>query len=364
MRIGIIVGQRAVMSGGAIQAVQLCEELQQRGHTVCLVFNRPDHPVAVAAQAEVAERFAFLAVEMRSFPALKSILQVRHWLRLHQVEVVYAIKGRGLSTALLATIGTGLPVIGQRGVNYPLDLSSSLKYRHPRVKTVVAVSRATAAVLQSDAASIGRKTRVVYQAYDERFLHPGDPGRLRRELELDEDVPLIGVVGNLLPRKGHIHLLRCLPAILEEVPRAKLVFIGSGRLASVLPQDFADQASVIHIGFRNDIPDLLPGLTISINPAIEGEGLTGTTRESMVAGVPVVVSDVAGTGELIRDGESGFIVPASDEVAMTDRILRLLRDTELRHQFSSAGRDAIQALCSPQRRVEAMLEIFSSAIAG
>ncbi|MBL7033596.1 MAG: glycosyltransferase family 4 protein [Candidatus Delongbacteria bacterium] len=362
MRIGVIVGQRAVMSGGAIQAVQLCEELQQRGHAVCLVFDRPDHPVAAAAQAEVAARIPLLAVEMRSLPTFATLRQVRRWLRQHQVEVIYAIKGRGLSTALLATIGTGLPVIGQRGVNYPLDRFSALKYRHPRVRAIVAVSQATARVLVENAPSLSSKVRVVYQAYSERFLHPTDPGRLRRELDLEETIPLIGVVGNLLPRKGHFHLLRCLPAILREVPEAKLVFIGSGQLESVLPVGFSDRAAVIHTGFRDDVPELLPGLTLSINPAIEGEGLTGTTRESMVAGVPVVVSDVAGTGELIRDGENGFLVPAGDEQALTDRILRLLSDIALRRKFTDTARKDMLALCSPEQRVETMLELFTSAL--
>jgi glycosyltransferase involved in cell wall biosynthesis len=363
MRIGIIVGQRAVMSGGAIQAVQLAEELLQREHQVCLVFNRPDHPVAAAAQEGVASRFPFLSVEMRSLPSVATLIQVRRWLREHGTEVIYAVKGKGLSTALLATIGMGIPIVGQRGVNYPLDFSSKLKYRHPRVRSIVAVSQTTAALLAQDDPVLGRKARVVYQAYGEQFLHPEDPDRLRRELELGEEVLIVGVVGNLLPRKGHVHLLRALPAILHEFPAVKLVFIGSGHLEQVLPDNFEHHESVIHLGFRNDVPQLIPGLTVSVNPAIEGEGLTGTTRESMVAGVPVVVTDVAGTGELIRDGESGFLVPPLDEEALADRVLRLLRDEKLRKQMATVARSDIVEMCSSDTRVKKMLELFRAAMA-
>jgi glycosyltransferase involved in cell wall biosynthesis len=362
MRIGIIVGQRAVMSGGAIQAVQLGEELRQRGHQVCLIFNRPNHPAAARAQQEVASRFPFLAVEMSSLPSIATLMQVRRWLKEQGTEVIYAVKGKGLSTALLATVGMRTPIVGQRGVNYPLEFSSRLKYRHPRVKSIVAVSRTTAAVLAEDDPVLGLKARVVYQAYREQFLHPEDPGRLRRELELGEEIPIVGVVGNLLPRKGHIHLLRALPAILEEFPDTRLVFIGSGHLEQVLPAGFRHKQSVIHVGFRNDVPQLIPGLTVSVNPAIEGEGLTGTTRESMVAGVPVVVTDVAGTGELIRDGENGFLVPPLDEEALVDRILRLLRDGNMRQQMAATARSDIQKICSPETRVNKMLELFRAAL--
>jgi len=351
------------MSGGAIQAVQLAEELRKREHQVCLVFNRPDHPLAAAAQDEVASRFPFLSVEMRSLPSLGTLLQVRRWLRGHRTEVLYAVKGKGLATALLATIGSGMPIIGQRGVNYPLDFSSRLKYRHPRLKSIVAVSQTTAAVLAESDPALGRKARVVYQAYSEQFLHPEDPGRLRRELDLAEEVLIVGVVGNLLPRKGHIHLLRALPAILKEFPDVKLVFIGSGHLEQVLPEGFEHHNSVIHIGFRKDVPQLLPGLTVSVNPAIEGEGLTGTTRESMVAGVPVVVTDVAGTGELIRDGVSGFVIPPGDEEALADRILRLLRDEKMRKQMAGIAHSDIRKMCSSETRVEKMLELFRAAMA-
>ncbi len=359
----MVIGQRSIMSGGAIQAVQLGDELRALGHTVCFIFDNPDHPVAAAAQARVAERFPLLAVAMSSWPKPAVLRRVRRWLREQDTQIIYAIKGRGLSTALLATTGWNLPVVGQRGVNYPLDFYSALKYRHPRVKAIVAVSHSTAQTLAESAVALGRKTRVVYQAYDRRFLHPADPGCLRRELDLEEAVPLIGVVGNLQPRKGHIHLLHCLPTILAEFPRARVVLIGSGRLENILPEGFQHREAVIHLGFRNDVPDLLPGLTISVNPAIEGEGLTGTTRESMAAGVPVVVSDVAGTGELIRDGKNGFLVPPRAEETMTDRILRLLRDAELRRSLADNARRDIQALCSPEQRVENMLEIFEAAMA-
>lgn len=364
MRILIVVGQDKIISGGAIQAIELTRELRERGHAAGLVFPPPSGSYSPEPFRRIEQEGLLLGTVPMRGTLLRGALRLRRLLRRERIEAVYAVKGNALALALLATTGLRLPVVAHRGVDYPISRFSRLKYHHPRVRAIVAVSESTRRTMAASSPRLGRKTVVVYQAVAGRFFHPEDPGRLRREYAIPEHVPVIGVVGNLLPRKGHRHLVACLPAILAEFPDARFVFIGAGRLSDVVGPGVPGGDRILHTGFRRDPHELLPGLTVSVNPAVEGEGLTGTTRESMAAGVPVVVTDVAGTKELIEDGVSGFIVPAGDPAALAAPILRLLRDPQLRRRMGAKGCERVEAIASAEARARAMERIFREAIGG
>lgn len=363
MRILIAVGQDKIISGGAIQAIQLARELRDRGHRTLLVFAPPSDVYASARFEELMREDVPLSfVPMRGRGLLGGALALRRLLRQHDIQVLYAIKGNALSVALLAAIGSTIPIVAHRGVNYPLDFFGRLKYHHPRVRAIVAVSQATKEVVAEASARLGRKTEVVYQSAAECHFHPEDPGRLRRELEIPESVPVVAVAGNLIPRKGHQLFVECIPAILAEFPETRFVFIGGGSSERLLGSVDLASLGVVCTGFRTDVHELLPGVTVSVNPAIEGEGLTGTTRESLAAGVPVVVTDVAGTRELVEDGVSGFVVRRGDSRALGEMIKRLLRDPQMCRKMGRAGRERVEAIASPAVRVAAMERIFRRVI--
>lgn len=366
MRILIAVGQDKVVSGGAIQAVQLARELRELGHEVRAVFMPPRDVYASARFAELeGEGLSLASVPMRGWRLALGALRLRRILNRDGTEVIFAIKGRALTAALLATSGTGIPIVAHRGVNYGFDLPARIRYHHPRVRCIVAVSRSTKDLIVGSSARLGRKTEVVYQAAADRHFRPTDPGRLRREFAIAPDVPIVAVVGNILPRKGHRFFLQSIPGILAEFPSAKFVVIGAGdkdSLVSACEPSVAE--ALIFTGFRTDVHELLPGVTVSVNPAVEGEGLTGTTRESLAAGVPVVVTDVAGTKELIDDGASGLVVPPRDPDRLRDAVCSLLRDAGLRLRLGGAGRARMEAMASSRVRAAAMERIFMSAIRG
>ena len=64
--------------------------------------------------------------------------------------------------------------------------------------------------------------------------------------------------------------------------------------------------------------------------------------EAMAAGAAVVGSDVGGIPSLIRDGETGFVVPAGDDAALADRLIRLLSDDALADRFVAAARERVR----------------------
>src|SRR5262249_59584148 len=96
------------------------------------------------------------------------------------------------------------------------------------------------------------------------------------------------------------------------------------------------QDRVLPIGFRSDMPDVLSAAEIVADLSYEGLGITGTLREAMALGVPVIGSAAGGNPELVVDGESGLLVPPRDVPAMAAAVRRLLTDSALASTLAPA----------------------------
>lgn len=155
---------------------------------------------------------------------------------------------------------------------------------------------------------------------------------------------MIVVVANLNPVKGHSVLLEAAVRVIAHCPQAKLAFIGQGALKQELEaraRALSIENQVLFLGSRQDVPELLPCMEISVLPSL-AEGFSNAILESMAAGLPVVATDVGGNREAIVEGETGFLVPPGDSSALADRILTLLENRPLAKTMGMAGRKRIE----------------------
>ena len=95
-------------------------------------------------------------------------------------------------------------------------------------------------------------------------------------------------------------------------------------------------------GFLDDPYPTLAAFDVAVLPS-RAEGLPMVVLESMALGVPTVATSVAGTPELVLDGESGLLVPPGDAPALAAALARLLGDGELRHRLGVAGARRVEA---------------------
>jgi len=120
----------------------------------------------------------------------------------------------------------------------------------------------------------------------------------------------------------------------------------------------------IFTGFRTDIPELLAAMDLTVCSSIRGEGLTGTIRESLAMRVPVITTDVGGNRELVRDDETGYVVPAKDSSVMAERILSLLRNPGRRREMGFAGRKLVEEIADNKKRVDTVLSLYKACMEG
>lgn len=151
-------------------------------------------------------------------------------------------------------------------------------------------------------------------------------------------------VARLSRPKDFKTLLEATKLVAAEVPDFQLDLVGDGPQRADI-ETWCDELqlreNVNFLGFRKDVLDLLEQAGIAILSST-AEGLSITILEAMASGLPVVASDVGGNPELVKDGETGLLVPAKSPQSMADALLELIRQPSLARELGQAGRRRIE----------------------
>jgi L-malate glycosyltransferase len=171
--------------------------------------------------------------------------------------------------------------------------------------------------------------------------------RLRREFGIDPDVPVVAVISRLNPGKGIEYFLKAAVIVREQFPEAFFLIVGGSYFDPLYKPSLERMAKelkiadrVLFTGERNDVQHLLQEVNISVLPSLS-EGLSNSLLESMGAGLPVIATNVGGNPEIVQDGKTGFLVPARDEKALSDAMVRMLKSPELAEKFGQAGYERV-----------------------
>jgi glycosyltransferase involved in cell wall biosynthesis len=184
------------------------------------------------------------------------------------------------------------------------------------------------------------RVHVIHNGIDlTRFdAHAGE--RSEQPLRTDKRHPLVVTVAGLNNQKGHIHLIRAIPRVLQKVASARFLFAGEGHLRDHLEATAGAlglRDVVTFAGDRSDIPALLASSDLFVLPSLF-EGMPMSVLEAMAAGKAVVATDVGGTRDLVVPGETGLLVPPGDSDSLAHAIVELLLSEERREALGRAGR--------------------------
>jgi glycosyltransferase involved in cell wall biosynthesis len=185
-------------------------------------------------------------------------------------------------------------------------------------------------------------------------------GRLRAELKVGADRPLIGIVARLVPIKAHEIFLEAAPRSGAAAPESTFLIIGDGERRAEL-EAIARQLGVADatrfLGWRDDMREVYADLDV-VTLCSNNEGSPVALIEALAAGRPVVSTRVGGVPNVVQDGESGLLVPPRDPAALADGILALLRDPARAAQLGLTGRRAVFPKHSSGRLVQDVERLY------
>ena len=181
-----------------------------------------------------------------------------------------------------------------------------------------------------------RPIAVVPNGADARAFRPRSPeevAAIRAELGLPVDEPVISYVGKLVPRKGVDHLVEALGLLAGRGVRFTVVAAGMGEMRPALERRAAELGIADRIRFvgkvpHETVPMVMAAGDVFVLPSLS-EGLPTVVCEAMACGLPVVATAVDGTPEIVRDGETGLLVPPRAPEPLAEALGRIVGDPEL-----------------------------------
>lgn len=198
-----------------------------------------------------------------------------------------------------------------------------------------------------------RLTTAFYGSDVSIFNGSQSKGNLRKELNIPSYIKVIGMVAFAYPPKvwlgqtrglkGHEDLIDAMQIVLQRRNDVACIIIGGAwgdsedyysKLVSYGKRKLDDK--IYFLGTRTDVPSLYPDFNIAVHPSLS-ENLGGAA-ESLLMGIPTIATNIGGFPDIVKENETGWLVPASDPESLAKKILSVLSDADNAEKVAKFGR--------------------------
>ncbi len=351
---------------GGAQA-QLLDLLEARGPQIdAVVWTLRD-----VALPSAVERLRSTSVLHRTF-ALSNRnplgwFELRRRMAAEAADLVSTHLDYGNAAGITATVSLGRsrPVLVSHIDNDPSEHYDSLTRSLIRpfaskVDAFVAVSESLRRVTRTTFPRACR-IEVIPPGVDLRRFDPAEVDLAEVERLRSGASRVIGTVGRLDDQKSLDVLLDATPALLKDDPETRILIVGDGPRRGDLQRQ-AGRLLIDHAvefaGYRSDVTTAYRAMDVFVLPS-RHEGFGVVFAEAMAVGVPVVGTRVVGSVDAVEDGVTGLLVEHGDPAALAGAILRMFRESELKHALIANGQECVRREWSRETlaaRTEALYE--------
>jgi glycosyltransferase involved in cell wall biosynthesis len=358
LNIGGITSYLSIIGGGLLKIGheisvgsgqgELSRDLQRKGIRVFFLPFR--------TKSELSPKLYFAAL-----PKLVRLLKEEKFDLIHAHTRVTQV------VAALASRITGVPVV-----------TTAHGYYKPRFgrrlfgcwgKRVIAISSLVGEELKKSHVVPEYKIRVVENAIDteafEKKMAEKNPLKIRRGWNIPDQAVVVGSVSRLVRDKGHEFLIEAVRLLRERGRDVFLLVLGDGRerknLENRINQAGLQENSRMITGSR-DVTEVFAAIDIFAHPATFREGFGLSLMEAMLAGKPVVATDIWAVNSIIRDKTDGFLVPPKNAAALADQIDFLVANPAVSKTVAEEGRRMASRRCSLDRMVDQIEGVYAEAV--
>ncbi len=337
-----------------------CEAMRARGHCLLLACEL-NTPLALEARKR---GFAVHELRYRRAFDFAAVRRVRRLIAQECAEIVNTHSSKDAWVAGLAALGTRAKVVRTRHLSIPVKPNARNRLLYSKLThRIVTTGEALREQLVRENGFAPERIFSVPTGVDLSAFDPAtvNPSTLCADYGLPAESQLIGVVAMLRAMKGHAVLIEAVPRIVTEIPSARFLFFGEAPPESSLPAQWNARASELGVkdhlqfcGYRDDIPNVLAALDCVVLPSTRDEGVPQSMTQALAMQRPVVATDVGATSEVVRNEETGLLVPPNDAQALAEAIVRVLRHSDEADTRARAGRALVELEFSAGRMAERM----------
>jgi glycosyltransferase involved in cell wall biosynthesis len=344
--------------GGALQVAYLLNGLRRwplRNVLVC-----PEGSAIARQAATVVDRV--YEIPMSGDMDVSLIRRLRTIIRAEDASLVHLHSRRGADVlgGIAARLEKTACVLSRRVDNPESRIVATLKYR--LYDRVITISDGIRRVLLREGVPAANVV-CVHSAVDaDRFDRDPERDWFLPAFDLPGDARVLGMIAQLIPRKGHRYLLAALPEVLAACPDVHVLLFGQGPLQAELQQQLQDQrlrGRVRLVGFRDDLERILPCLYGVVHPA-DMEGLGVSLLQAAAAGVPLIGTEAGGIPEIVRHDVNGLLVPPGDVTRLRAALFRLLDDDARAGRWGAAGKRIVREEFSIEAMTEGNYRVYRS----
>lgn len=294
-------------------------------------------------------------------------------LRKQKINMVYANAPRTFLWGTIAAKISKVPVIWHlHSIPTGIELKVCLKLYKYGVDKLITVSNSVAEPFLRAYPSLSAKINVVYTWVDlTKFDAVEDGSKIRKELDISDDIKIVAFIGQLSRWKGVEDFIRAAQMIIREEGKTFFLVVGDVMFGGrkEYRQCLVDLAGELGIaknirvlGARKDFIEMLKGIDILVVPSIKPDPCPWILLGGMAAGKPVVASAHGGPAEIIKDDVNGMLYRPGDIKDLAESILFLLRSPEDANKIGIAARQTIENGFKIEMQMSSILRIISGEI--
>lgn len=347
--------------GQEIRVLTEARGLLRRGHrvrVVCVPGSNIEREAAGYGVKTVA-----LPIERKR---LGPFLALRRWLAAEgpKIDVLntHSSTDSWLAALACATLPDAPPIVRTRHVSSPIGRGRATRWLYQRAaRHVVTAGEALRAQLVRENGFAPESITSVPTGIDLQRFRPRGQEEARRTIGLPADVPLVGILATLRNWKGHAFLFEALARLRPNHPGLRVLVIGEGPYRPKLEARIAELRvgdRVDFVGQREHPEFWLNALDLFALPSYGDEGISQALMQAMACALPVITTPIGGHLEVVKDNETGLIVPARDAAALAGAIERLLGDESLRARLGVAAHRFAVAHCGEKAMLDSMEALF------
>jgi glycosyltransferase involved in cell wall biosynthesis len=343
--------------GGALQVLHLMEGLKKQGFQNTLAYVK-DSEINRAAE-EFSDIYGIpMSGELDPaffFRLLKIIRNARP-----DIVHIHSRRGADIWGGIAAALAKTGAVITRRVDNPEHPWIAKFKYR--LYDRVITISEGIKRVLLSEGVPLKKITCIPSAINTRPFEGRCQKSWFYKEFNLNPESKIIGVIGQLIKRKGHRYLINAAPEILKKYPHTMFLFFGKGPLKKQLRRlcDEKNIASRVYFaGFRTDLERILPCLDLIVHPATM-EGLGVSLLQAAASRLPIVATRVGGIPEIVHDGVNGYLVNSGNIKEITRAVINLLENPAMSKKFGQAGHNIVSSHFSIEAMVKGNICVYKN----
>lgn len=344
---------------------------------VCGIDRKVFYPIVVLPNVEgpLVNRFKEHEIEVVSmplyrlrwrnpFPYIFTVFRLARFIKQNKIDIIHSNIRFTNQYLVPASKLTGVPLISH--VRALLSREWFYEYFFWLSNILVANSHATEESYRPHLRKT-QKSVVIYNGVNlEWFVPNKNRNAIRKKYGINEKTFLIGVVGSIVPNKGHIWFIEAMKKLSESYADFCVLIVGDTKMDSseyylekvkdcIQTLGLADK--VVFTGLIEDIADVYDSINLLVLSSCK-ESFGRVIIEAMAMECPVIGTNSGGVNELIADGETGILVPYKNTDELVNAILKIIRNPELGGKFSREGRRRVEELFDIKFHIQKIQQLY------